>query len=514
MNQSSSHSPHGQAFLPHRCRIPRTIQSLRPRKSIVQTTTRLITLLGGLFAPTIASGAEAGGRPEPQPMMIAPFILLLLAIAIVPFINKHFWERNFHKIALGLGLIVVMYYVLGLRDAPRMLTSGIEYIGFMALVGSLFVIAGGIHINMTGRSTPSSNTALLALGALLANVVGTTGASMLLIRPFLRINKYRVAPYQVVFFIFIVSNIGGALTPIGDPPLFLGYLKGVPFFWLLTKPPVIFAWLLCIGALLGLFFVMDTIQFRKHPAQKRERTKDRIELEGSHNFLWLFIIIGLVLAQKADWLQGLDAWRGFAMIGNELGWSAQKCAASCVTLAIAALMIGTACLSHKFANKNALRENEFSFGPVKEVGFLFIGIFATMVPALDLLEHHASSIGITTARQYFWGSGMLSSVLDNAPTYLNFLTAAFGLHNLSLENPAHVQTFLTDPAMQRYLVAVSLGSVFFGAVTYIGNGPNFMVKSIAESSGAKCPSFFGYLLKYSLPILITLFAVISILILT
>ena len=177
-------------------------------------------------------------------------------------------------------------------------------------------------------------------------------------------------------------------------------------------------------------------------------------------------------------------------------------------------MIGTACLSHRFANKDALRENEFGFGPVREVGFLFIGIFATMVPALDLLEHHAASIGITTARQYFWGSGILSSVLDNAPTYLNFLTAAFGLHNLSLENPAHVQAFLADPAMQRYLVAVSLGSVFFGANTYIGNGPNFMVKSIAEARGITCPSFFGYVFKYSLPILTVLFAVVSFLILS
>src|SRR6266478_4658102 len=165
-----------------------------------------------------------------------------------------------------------------MHNAPRMLTSLVEYAGFMALIGSLFVIAGGIHINMTGRSTPAVNTGMLALGALLANVIGTTGASMLLIRPFIRINRFRAAPYQVVFFIFIVSNIGGALTPIGDPPLFLGYLKGVPFFWLLTKPQVVLAWLSCIGVLLGLFFAIDTKNFRQHPAQKREATKDRIQL--------------------------------------------------------------------------------------------------------------------------------------------------------------------------------------------------------------------------------------------
>src|SRR5206468_6558666 len=168
-----------------------------------------------------------------------------------------------------------------------------------------------------------------------------------------------------------------------------------------------------------------------------------------------------------------------------------------------------AVLSHKFANRDALKENEFSFGPVKEVAFLFVGIFATMVPALDLLEKHAGDLGITTVRQFYWGSGALSSVLDNAPTYLNFLTAAFGLHHLSLEAPADVVRVLSDPHLSQYIVAVSLGSVFFGANTYIGNGPNFMVKSIAEASGVKCPSFFGYVVKYTLPILIPIFAVVS-----
>src|ERR1019366_4910758 len=272
----------------------------------MKTILRLICLFGVVALPAVAFGADSNAAAEPNPIMVAPFILLLLSIAIVPFINKHFWEHNYHKIAVGLGILSVGYYVMVLHNAPRMLTSGIEYVGFMALIGSLYVIAGGIHINMTGRSTPGVNTGLLAIGAVLANLIGTTGASMLLIRPFLRINKSRVSPYQVVFFIFIVSNIGGALTPIGDPPLFLGYLKGVPFFWLLTKPPVIFAWALCNGVLLALFFVMDTVNFRKHPSPKKSATKDRIELEGSHNFLWLFVIIGLVLAQKAEWLHGLD----------------------------------------------------------------------------------------------------------------------------------------------------------------------------------------------------------------
>src|ERR1043166_2397093 len=230
--------------------------------------------------PSGAGAAEATIR-EPHILMVAPFVFLLLAIALLPFINKHFWDKNYPRISIGLGLIVAVYYVVELRNAPRLLTSAIEYTGFMALIGSLFLIASGIHINMTGRSTPKVNTALFALGALLANLIGTTGASMLLIRPFIRINKYRAAPYQVVFFIFIVSNIGGALTPIGDPPLFLGYLKGVPFFWLLTHVEILLSWLLCIGALLLLFFIMDSRSFQRHKREVKRRAEDRVELEGT-----------------------------------------------------------------------------------------------------------------------------------------------------------------------------------------------------------------------------------------
>ena len=426
--------------------------------------------------------------PEPHPALVAPFGLLLLAMALMPFLHKQHWENHYPKVSIGLGLIVVVYYVGVLHNGSRMLTSLVEYTGFMALIGALYVIAGGIHINMTGRSTPAVNTGLLALGALLANLIGTTGAAMLLIRPFLRINKYRAAPFQVVLFIFIVANVGGALTPIGDPPLFLGYLKGVPFFWLLGVPQVVGSWLLCIGSLLAIFFVMDTLNYRRHPPVAKT-AQDRIELEGTHNFLWLFVIIGLVLVQKSDWVHGID---------DRL-----------ITTGVAGLMIATAALAHRFASPEALVENAFTFGPVKEVGFLFVGIFATMVPALDLLEKHAAGLGITTARQFFWGSGALSSVLDNAPTYLNFLTAAFGLHQRSLEVPADVATMLADARLAQYIVAVSLGSVFFGAITYIGNGPNFMVKSIAESSGVKCPGFFGYILRYSLPILLPIFLVIA-----
>lgn len=487
----------------------------------------LVVVFGLGVIPVFA--AESGvSSPEPHPAMVIPFVVLLLCIALMPFIHKHHWENHYPKVAIGLGLVTALYYVLILHNAPRMLASMIEYAGFMALIGSLFVIAGGIHINMTGRSTPALNTALLAIGAILANLIGTTGASMLLIRPFLQINKSRPAPYHVVFFIFLVSNIGGALTPAG-PPLFLGYLKGVPFFWLLQIPQVWLAWLMCVGVLLAVFFIMDSVNFRQRNVETEAITSNRIRWEGSHNFLWLLVILGLVLLQKGPWPKGLEHSSMAASIGNATGWGDAKSAENLITVVVALLMIVAAYLAHTFTNQDTLKRNEFDLAPMREVGFLFAGIFATMVPALDLLEKHAGDIGITTVRQFFWATGGLSSVLDNAPTYLNFLTAAFGLQHLSLENPLHMQAMLNpsiinhytaqqlvelglhkiDPNAWQFVVAVSLGAVFFGAGTYIGNGPNFMVKSIAESSGVKCPSFFGYVLKYAVPILLPLFALVS-----
>ena len=419
---------------------------------------------------------------EPSIWSIIPFVALLLAMALLPFIHRHHWENHYPKIAIGLGSITTLYYVFALHNPARMGITAIDYLGFIALIGALYIIAGGIHINLTGRGTPALNTGLLAIGAVLANFIGTTGASMLLIRPFLKINKDRVSPYHVVFFIFIVSNIGGALTPIGDPPLFLGYLKGVPFFWLATSPPVVYAWLLAIAVLLGVFFAIDRRNDRSQNRTAAPAPVGKLELTGATNFIWLAVIIGLVLAQKADWLH--SGGHGHA-----------------VTVGIAGAMLAVAAVAYRWSNRTALQQNEFTFGPLREVAFLFAGIFATMVPALDLLEKHAGDIGITTVPQFYWGTGLLSSVLDNAPTYLNFLTAAFGLHHLTPDVPADMTRMLTEPALARYLVAISISAVFFGAVTYIGNGPNFMVKSIAESSGVRCPSFFGYVGKYAIPIL-------------
>jgi Na+/H+ antiporter NhaD/arsenite permease-like protein len=430
---------------------------------------------------------------------IAPFLLLLLSIDVMPFINKHWWEKNYPVVVYTLGFMVVMYYSFSLHNIQRLFLTSYEYISFISLIGSLFVVSGGIHVRIRGKSTPHGNVALLAMGAIISNILGTTGASMLLIRPFLRMNKYRIKGYHIVFFIFIVSNIGGALTPIGDPPLFLGYLKGVPFFWIIPRVSEI--WLLTVGMVLLVFYLLDIYNFRKESkkVQKIANEVDEPEVTGLHNVVFLIIIIAAVFIEHPAPL----------MLREVIMWSA----------AIASFVT---------TKKEIHEKNNFNFIPIKEVAILFAGIFATMIPALDWLELHAASIGIVTPGQYFWGSGMLSSVLDNAPTYLNFLTAAFGLHGANVDNVQHMNLMLgvTTPvavglpnplhagAMEitahtwRYIQAISLGSVFFGANTYIGNGPNFMVKSIAEQSGVACPSFFGYIIRYSLPILIPIFAII------
>jgi len=428
---------------------------------------------------------------------ILPFLLLLLSIAVIPFIDRIWWEKNYPLVAYSLGFIVVFYYVFSLHNTPRLFLTSYEYISFISLIGSLFVVSGGIHVRLRGKSTPKGNIALLATGAVVANILGTTGASMLLIRPFLRINKYRIKGYHVVFFIFLVSNIGGALTPIGDPPLFLGFLKGVPFFWIITRVSTI--WIMTIGMILLVFYSIDVYNFHKESARIKKAAAaeiDEPEVSGLHNIVFLLIIIAAVFIESPAPL----------MLREVMMW-------------------GAALASFLTTKKEIHEKNEFNFVPLKEVAILFIGIFATMIPALDWLQLNSASIGIVSPGQYFWSSGILSSVLDNAPTYLNFLTAAFGLHGANVDNVQHMNLILglTTPssaglpnplqagAMEitshswRFVQAISIGAVFFGAVTYIGNGPNFMVKSIAEQSGVQCPSFFGYIAKYSLPVLIPIF---------
>jgi len=422
----------------------------------------------------------------PSPYMVIPFIVLLLMIATGPLFYRHFWEHNYPKVSITLGLITILYYLFIFNDPLSLLHTLEEYISFIALLTSLFVVAGGILIRVDRKSTPIANVILLFIGAVISNLIGTTGASMLLIRPYIRMNRNRIKPYHIIFFIFIVSNIGGGLTPIGDPPLFLGFLKGIEFFWVIKH--VWYIWLLAVGLVLAIFYLIDLNNYKSKAADDEKEYTGKIEIRGKKNFLYLLIIIISVFLDPAvlSFVPSLDP----------LPFGIREI-----------IMFSVAFISYKRADKEALKGNEFDFEPIKEVAFLFVGIFATMIPALQLVAYETHTYGEKlTADIFYWGTGILSSILDNAPTYLNFLSAAMGKFGLSIDNYQHVKIFEThDPI---YLMAISVGAVYFGAMTYIGNGPNFMVKSISESSGIKLPSFFGYVVKYSIPILLPVFTLI------
>lgn len=438
-----------------------------------------------LLLPLAATGHTVAAVPL---WLILPFGLLLALIAVMPLTPprvKHLWEHFYPHVAIGLGGMVVAYYVAVVPGgAVTTVHTAHEYFSFISLIGSLFVVAGGIHIKVKGEATPLGNVVFLAVGGLLANFVGTTGASMVMIRPYIRMNKIRISSYHIVFFIFVVSNVGGALTPIGDPPLFLGYLRGVPFFWLLEH--VMPEWLATLGAILAVFYVVDRLYFKRTPAKIQHEIAgpDVWRFDGAGNVLLLLVIIGAVFLPETFFLREL-------------------------------VMIAAAVTSYFVTPKIVHDQNQFSFGPIKEVAFLFIGIFATMMPALGYLEAHGQEFGFKKPAQYYFATGSLSAVLDNAPTYLNFLKLAEV--SAAAESPAdfaEAQASGDERAVMamllakqpRLVIAVSLGAVFFGAMTYIGNGPNFMVKSIAESAGVHVPSFFGYILKYSLPILLPILA--------
>jgi Na+/H+ antiporter NhaD/arsenite permease-like protein len=428
--------------------------------------------------------ASTGSVSEVALWMATPFALLLALIAVMPLTPprlKHVWEHWYPHIAIGLGLLVAVFYIVRMEGGTHAVLDALhEYASFIILIGSLFVVAGGIHISIRGELRPIGNVLFLFFGASLANLIGTTGASMVLIRPFLRANAHRVAPYHVVFFIFLVSNIGGALTPIGDPPLFLGYLHGVPFFWLVEK--AFLPWAVTLGSLLAIFWMLDQRNFRAAPAKVREEdTTDEpfVRVRGLQNVLFLFGIVAAVF------LPGTWFIRETVML----------------VLTVAA---------YRLSNPELRKANEFTFGPIREVAFLFLGIFLTMLPALGYLGQNGRQFGFDKPFEYYVAAGSLSAVLDNAPTYLNFLTleeASVPPESVRVHADGTLATELeTLPWLLNnapaFIIAVSLGAVFFGAMTYIGNGPNFMVKSIAESSGVRVPSFFGYILRYSLPLLL------------
>ncbi|MBI1909743.1 MAG: sodium:proton antiporter [Deltaproteobacteria bacterium] len=395
-----------------------------------------------------------------------PFAGLLLSIAILPLKASHFWEKNRNKLAVALLFSAPVLAIFVPHQTGPLLHSLVEYTSFIILLGSLFVISGGIRLTGDLRALPAINTTFLAIGALLANFIGTTGASMLLVRPFLKTNSERHHVFHIpVFFIFVVSNIGGLLTPLGDPPLFLGYLRGVPFFWTLRLFP---QWLVAVGLVLLVFFIWDSLAYRKETAVDIVEDviqEQPLKIEGVRNFVFLLGVVGSVFLQTPLREIGMLLMAGLSLITTP---------------------------------KLVRQENGFGWNPIKEVAILFLGIFITMVPALILLEKHGAESGITQPWQFFWLTGGLSSLLDNAPTYLAFVSLAQGLH-LSPE-------VISIPA--KLLAAISCGAVFMGANSYIGNGPNFMVKAIAEEMGFKTPSFLGYMF-YSGLILLPVFGLIT-----
>jgi len=398
---------------------------------------------------------------------VLPFAGMLLSIALIPLISPRFWARHFGKVSLAFGAPMAAFFLVA--DYHELLHTAIEYFSFIVLLGALFTISGGILLKGTLRGRPVVNCAFFGVGAVIANLLGTTGASMLLIRPLLRANAHRKKKaHVIIFFIFVVANIGGSLTPIGDPPLFLGYLKGVPFFWTLEN--LWYFWLFANSLVIGVFYLLDRRMLRSEEAEEGgidEGVGERVPLsmEGTWNFLLLGVVIAAVFFPTP--------WREV-------------------------LMLSASAVSVWKTPKPVREQNEFTWHPIEEVAILFAGIFATMIPALLILKARGGELGVTEPWHFFWVTGSLSSFLDNAPTYLTFLSLAQGL-----SGPADV-VGVAAPILK----GISTGAVFMGANSYIGNAPNFMVKSIAESSGIRMPSFLGYM-AYSAVVLLPIFVLVT-----
>ncbi|QVL31216.1 sodium:proton antiporter [Telmatocola sphagniphila] len=439
-------------------------------------------------------GAAEAHNLDVAALAAAPFALILLCIAVLPLVAEHWWHSNRNKaIVSGLLALPVVIYLLAINEASggesvhRLLHELEEYASFIILLFSLYTISGGIVVFGDIEAKPRTNVALLALGAVLANFIGTTGASMILIRPLLRINSERDHKTHLpIFFIFLVSNTGGLLTPLGDPPLFLGFLKGVDFFWTLSLWPY---WLLVNLAILAIFYVWDIVAYRKESRQAirmDEAIQEPIKLRGwGVNAPLLFGVLLAVILQSPVVGAKLGALIGVGDL------TLQKPFGEILMLILAGIsLMGTP--------KGLRHQNDFSWVPIVEVAVLFIGIFITMVPALALLDKYGDRIQIDKGWQYLWLTGLLSSFLDNAPTYVTMGTLASNGHDLGwlMTNKPNI------------LSSISCGAVFMGALTYIGNGPNFMVKSIAEHSGYSMPSFLGYM-AYSFGVLIPLFLVLT-----
>jgi Na+/H+ antiporter NhaD/arsenite permease-like protein len=455
----------------------------------------------------LQEAAHGGGHDLGADMplwTLLPFAAILLAIAVLPLVAGHWWEHNKNKgiVAAACAVPIGAWLLVEHGDAGMhvLLEKGHEYVAFIVLLAALFVITGGVYVRGSLDGTPLLNTAILGIGALIASFVGTTGASVLLIRPLLRANQARQRKaHIVVFFIFIVSNCGGLLTPLGDPPLFLGFLKGVPFEWTLRLWK---EWALVNALLLVLFNLWDqrvlNAEEEARPGSQYEEVQKNqpLSISGGLNFLFLLGVVVTIYGSGSGWLNEGRPWP----------FGVQE--------ALMALMAVLAWITTRSENRAA---NKFTWTPIVEVAVLFAGIFVTMAPALLILnswgQHSRDvvglSFGMTEPWQYFWATGMLSSFLDNAPTYLTFAATAAGSEGVSVDGARYLGEFLAKgDAAAMLLTAISCGAVFMGANTYIGNGPNFMVKAIAEENGVKMPSFFGYM-AYSIGVLIPIFGVVT-----
>ncbi len=457
----------------------------------------------GLPALALAAGGDHPTIPGPElsAIWVIPFACMLLSIAIMPLAAPHFWEHHFGKIAVfwGLAFLVPCAFVYGFSTALYEMLHSIlgEYVPFIILLFSLFTVAGGVRLTGSLVGRPGVNTGILAVGTILASWMGTTGAAMLLIRPLLRANAHRkYRAHSVVFFIFLVANIGGSLTPLGDPPLFLGFLKGVSFFW--TTQHLFLKTLLMSLALLGIYFALDSWLFAKEgkpqPPHDPNAGEEKLGFDGKINFLFLACVVVTVLSSGL-----MQLGTAFTVYGVPI--EGQNLLRDILLLVIAGLSL-------KFTSKRCRELNGFSWAPIEEVAKLFLGIFISMIPAIAILRAGTDGAlaglihlvfdesGAPSNAMFFWLTGMLSSFLDNAPTYLVFFNTAGG----------DAQVLMTE--MMDTLIAISAGAVFMGANTYIGNAPNFMVRSIAEDQGVKMPSFFGYM-AWSCGILVPLFLILT-----
>lgn len=479
-----------------------TIRTVTPRTAAA-VLLLFVSLLLLSFSPALASNADHGdsetlGASLPIWSTI-PFAGILLSIALFPLFAPRWWHHHFPKVSAFWALLFAIPFLIVFRNQAIHEILHVymtEYIPFIILLWSLFTIAGGIHIKGTLKGSPGTNTVILLIGTVIASWVGTTGASMILIRPVLRANSWRRNNVHVIiFFIFLVSNIGGSLTPLGDPPLFLGFLQGVPFFWTLSLLPQT---LFIVAPLLALFYGIDRFFYRREEKKQDAGEKVPLRIEGAFNILFLLGVIGAVL-MSGTWHAG-----EVTIFGIHLTIEGMLRDGLLIALGLISLWV---------TRDEIHKANEFSWFPIKEVAYLFAGIFMTIIPAIAILKAGAEGgfsfliKTLETPAHYFWVTGSLSSVLDNAPSYLTFFNSLLGKFFVGVAHDEAVHRLIAEQGI--YLKSISLGAVFWGALTYIGNAPNFMVKSIAEEAGIKMPTFFGYVLKWSIPILIPLFVLVT-----